>query len=420
MIMKGLNITYSFIIALLLLPLGLQGQSVKKVIPKYDFVNFSANQIQFLGDSSFFERVYDKLDSILFLGKGHLNIMHIGGSHVQAGVFTARLRNDLLSLGNDLDGGRGLVFPFSVARTNNPISFVCYRTGIWDGTRNVGRAPEHRLGLTGMAVTTESRKASISIVAVSREPKPEDPEFSFNTVKVIGYSERGGREPLIIYPEADTLKGEYSEDESSWTFSLPQLTDSVTITISDATGSFTLTGIYLDNGFPGITMTGIGVNGASVASYMKCADLQRDLKLVKPDLVLFAIGVNDASGRNFIPEDFKSRYSWLISQVRAASPDCSFIFITNNDNLRRVGRRSKKVNEHGPVVEKAFMDMAKEYGGGLWDLFGIMGGLGSVSKWRAVGMVQSDGVHFTNEGYDLIGDLLYNALMDRYLQHIQK
>lgn len=413
------NLAYSFIL-ILLLPFGLQGQSIKKNVPGYDFVDFNANQIQFLGDSASFERVYDKLDSVVFLGQGHLNVMHIGGSHVQAGVFTSRLRNNLLSLADGLDGGRGLVFPFSVARTNNPISFVVHRTGIWDATKNVGRSPDHRLGLTGMAVTTESKKASVSVVTVSREPQPDDPEFLFNCVKVLGYSERGGREPLILRSEADTLHGEYSESESSWTFSLPQLTDSVTIMISETAGCFTLTGIYLDNRSPGITVTGIGVNGAALTSYMKCVDFQRDLCLVKPDLVLFAIGVNDASGRDFHVDDFKSRYAWLISQIRAVNPDCAFIFITNNDNMRRVGRRSKRVNEHGPVVESAFKDLSKEYGGGLWDLFDIMGGLGSVSNWRTAGMIQSDGVHFTNAGYDLIGDLLYNALMDKYLQHIQK
>ena len=117
------NLAYSFIL-ILLLPFGLQGQSIKKYVPGYDFVDFNANQIQFLGDSASFERVYDKLDSVVFLGQGHLNVMHIGGSHVQAGVFTSRLRNNLLSLADGLDGGRGLVFPFSVARTNSPISFV--------------------------------------------------------------------------------------------------------------------------------------------------------------------------------------------------------------------------------------------------------------------------------------------------------
>jgi hypothetical protein len=87
-----------------------------------------------------------------------------------------------------------------------------------------------------MAVTTESKKASVSVVTVSREPQPDDPEFLFNCVKVLGYSERGGREPLIFRSEADTLHGEYSESESSWTFSLPQLTDSVTIMISETAG----------------------------------------------------------------------------------------------------------------------------------------------------------------------------------------
>lgn len=54
------NLAYSFIL-ILLLPFGLQGQSIKKYVPSYDFVNFKANQIQFLGDSASFERVNTKI-----------------------------------------------------------------------------------------------------------------------------------------------------------------------------------------------------------------------------------------------------------------------------------------------------------------------------------------------------------------------
>ena len=52
------------------------------------------------------------------------------------------------------------------------------------------------------------------------------------------------------------------------------------------------------------------------------------------------------------------------------------------------------------------------------DFFDIMGGLQSMAQWEDQSMAKKDKVHFTVAGYTLIGDLLYNALIDRYIKHI--
>ena len=43
-----------------------------------------------------------------------------------------------------------------------------------------------------------------------------------------------------------------------------------------------------------------------------------------------------------------------------------------------------------------------------------MGGKDSVGRWRDAGLVKKDRLHFTPEGYVLLGDLLYNAIVDDY------
>ena len=59
-----------------------------------------------------------------------------------------------------------------------------------------------------------------------------------------------------------------------------------------------------------------------------------------------------------------------------------------------------------------------EYEAAVWDQFDIMGGLRSMQKWQNEGLAQRDKVHFTKDGYILIGDLLFNALIERYIEHI--
>ena len=403
----------------LLFPFVLSGQTVKKEVPELEFARFDRNKIVFLGDSSAFEKAFAKMDAAILRGEGDFKIMHIGGSHVQGGTITRRLRNGLLGVGAKSDGGRGMVFPFTSAKTNTPSSYRSRYEGEWTATKNLTKDLPFKLGLTGMAVSTIDSTASVKIVLKARNETAEDPDFWFDKVNVLGYSFDGERFPVIVLDSGDSLKGTRVEESSCWSFQLPQPQDSVKVAVSGKGGPLTLTGIYLDNDQPGITVNEIGVNGAAVPSYLRCEDFERDLRMVSPDLVIFAIGINDASGKNFTQDDFISKYRSLIARVKSVNPDCAFIFISNNDSYKRVRRRVYAVNRNGLEAREAFFRLSCEYGGGFWDLFDIMGGLESMKKWEEAGLARRDKIHFTDEGYAIIGDLLYNALMDKYIEHLR-
>ena len=385
---------------------------VKISLPQYPFIHLDRNQLQYPGDSLNMERFFDKLDTLFFTGQGHVSIMHIGGSHVQAGVFSQQMRDNLLNLYPGITAGRGLVFPFM--KTNTPASYSISRTGEWEYFRNA--LPfETRMGLAGASTTTSDPEASFSIVVREKAPRDITPVFDFNYVKILGY---GDMIPVVHFNN-DTLVGTYSEEEGSFTFELPDYTDSLYVDFNHEEGTFTVTGVYLDNGMPGITYHGIGINGAKVESYLNCLDLERDLRLVNPDLVIFGIGINDAAGDNFSQEKFIHDYDSLISIIKNVNPDCALLFVTNNDSYKKVSRRKYEVNPNGKLAEQAFMELGRKHNGAVWDFFDIMGGLKSMQKWQDAGIAQKDKVHFTSSGYMLIGDMLFNALMDRYTEHLR-
>ena len=56
------------------------------------------------------------------------------------------------------------------------------------------------------------------------------------------------------------------------------------------------------------------VNGASVNSYLRCIDLENQLKLIKPDLVIFSIGINDAYEEDSSQDLFYKNYDALINK----------------------------------------------------------------------------------------------------------
>ena len=399
-----------------------QAELVMKPIEDLEFANFDRNRIIYPGDSLDMERFFEKLDSALYLGKGNVSIMHIGGSHVQAGVFTQQFRNDLLGIAPDLIGGQLFVFPFAAGGTNNPSYYRVSSTGSWSYCRNaVRKDTDKRMGLAGAALTTSDIEASVSIVSRERRTTSLSPVFKFNKVTLLGFSETEEVSPVIGY-KGGTLKGKYNDRQSSYTFQLPSYTDSICVFFEDMPGEFTLTGVLLENGMPGISVHGIGVNGASVPSYLRCEDFERDLKLIRPDLVIFGIGINDAAGSDFDVDYFKRNYNELIRIIKRVNPDCALLFVTNNDSFKRVKvkrRTHYEVNSNGVIVEQAFMDLGKQHNAAVWDQFDVMGGLHSMRDWENAGLAQSDKIHFTNDGYKLIGDLLYNALISRYMEHVK-
>lgn len=409
-----------FGLALVWCNLFAQDKPLMRHIPDYNFAHFERNHLVFPGDSTAMERFYQKMDSVIFFGQGNVSIMHIGGSHVQGGMFTQQFRDNLLNISTNLIGGQNFVFPFTAGKTNNPSHFMVSYTGEWTYCRNaVRRETDKRMGLAGAAVTTTDPEASISIVTRERYPSDCQPEYKFNKATILGFSETENVVPVVSC-NGTVIQGKYDEMLSTYSFQLPDYTDSICILFKSVAGEFTLTGVLLENEMPGISVHGIGVNGASVPSYLRCDDFERDLDLIKPDLIVFGIGVNDAAEKDFEKETFKQNYGELISIMQRVNPDCALLFVTNNDSFKRIKKKKYEVNTNGKVVQQAFMEMAKVYGAAVWDQFDVMGGLRSMQDWEKAGLAQKDKVHFTQDGYRLMGDLLYNALIESYMQHVRQ
>jgi lysophospholipase L1-like esterase len=399
----------------LFVTMQLPAEHFHREIPQYVNANQSINQIVVpSGDSSRLNVVFQKIDSVFALGRGRVNIVHIGGSHVQAGHFTDRIRQNLDEINNGLQPPRGYIFPYSVAKTNNPLSYSVSYTGQWEGVRNVNRNRQIPLGMGGIAAYTSDSSASVSVcLNVDRF----DVRWNFDRLTVLGQTDDGSRAvcPVLTGVGDTVIRAVYDSLANVYRFRIPYLSDTFTVAFEQtdtAPHTFVLQGFLPETDEAGVVYHAIGVNGASVPSYIECEHFADELSLIAPDLVVFGIGINDAAGGNFTEQGFISHYNTLIENILRVNPDCAFIFITNNDSFRRTGRRRYAVNPRGQTARDAFYKLARQYSGGVWDLFTIMGGLGSMKTWETQGLAQRDKVHFTREGYQLLGDLFYNALMD--------
>lgn len=404
------------IILLLVSSFACYAQRLKSVkVEEYNCVDSQACHLLFPAGHQKYEALYRKMEHIRCGGEGVVNILHVGGSHVQAGVMSHRLRCDFAQVMQERPQSRGLMFPFRAIRTNAPKDYSFSVSGTWKGARCLDRMPSYTLGLSGAVAVASSEECSLDLSV--------DEAFAFQRLLVIGEPIGGDCYPLLITTEADTLRPE--QEGKDFLFSFPQKTMECTIAfegLKPDSISFALHGVWPEHNGVGITYTGSGINGASVPSWLRAELFTEELdRLCPPDLVIFGIGINDAntSTAKFNAETFKENYRQLINNILSVNPNAALLFITNNDCWLRVSRRRRVFNANGPVVEKAMMELAQEFDGAVFNQFRVMGGLGSSSKWVREGLMNRDHVHFLSAGYSLMADLIFNAFVQDYNDYLR-
>ena len=387
-------------------------------IPKYPFINYSADTLIFDPDSTNLNHFFEKYNQMIQSEKGHINILHIGGSHVQAGTFPHTIRQHILFANPNLIASRGMIFPYSAApRSNNPQDYQVRSKGSFQIVRNVFAEHAVPLGVTGVAVITSDTLAELKIIF-----KDTLLQFKTNQIILLGYADSSAIIPTIWIDSTEYYPISYDSIKKRYLFETKQFTDSFTLKINNSNGErFIINGFYLGNSSDGITYNSIGVNGANTNSYLRCQNFVQDLDLINPDLVIFGIGINDAFAPNFNPEEFKQNYLALVNIIKEKNPNCSFIFVTNNDSFKKTKVKVKKKrkvkwinNENVLDVQQVMYDLAEITHGAVFDQFEIMGGQKSMAKWFEYKLAQKDRVHFTRAGYVLMGNLFYNAFDDAF------
>lgn len=446
-------------------------QPMMRQLPHYDCVNYDANKLILKGDSNRLSTFFAKLDSLALWGDNEINIVHIGGSHIQAGVFPNRMRMNFSNILPGFSGERGAIFPYSAARTNNPKNFEIKYSGEWKKCQNSRPPVTETLGMMGYTISTNDLNSSITF---NLNPADFGSNWKFNKLRLFATIGDKDLMPILVINN-DTIPSVY--EDSTFVFYLnnfaengtialgkisdfdrlydkysqqsivnsqqlidnnqelitnnQQINDSLEIGLesdniqnpteeyctTNTNWKFSIMGLLPENNFNGITYHSMGVNGASLPSWLRCEKFEQQMTFVKPDLAIMAVGVNDANvtSGNFSKEIFKARYNQLLQKIYAANPNCAVIFITNNDCVVRVGRRSYGLNKNTALVQQAMHELAEEHNGAVWDLYEIMGGFGSISVWNEVGLANKDRVHFLVPGYNLLGDMLYNAIVYEWL-----
>ncbi|MBL7950137.1 MAG: hypothetical protein JNM62_00340 [Flavobacteriales bacterium] len=382
--------------------------------PDLPFADVEASKLLFPGGHEAWDRYHGKLDKLLLDGTGQVHIAHFGGSHIQADMWSMELRSRLQNVVPGVKGGRGFIFPYTMAKTNNPYWYDPQYTGKWTSVKNLTRTDTSSLGISGYSVTTGD---TLTTLKVSFRGEVYS-GYQFNRVKVMhrmdsSYTVTAYSKDINVHIErnVDFAKG-YTE------FEYDRYVDTLYLRFQKtAPGQqrFTLYGITLESDDPGFFYHANGVNGASTTSWLRCQRFAQELAILKPDLVVFSIGINDAHDPDFSAERYERNYDQLITRALKASPGAAILLTTNTDSYIK----RKYPNKNGAAVRDVMLRLAAKHGCAVWDTFGVMGGQTSIARWEAAGLAKKDRIHLTRQGYVALGDLLFSALMEAYGDHLR-
>jgi len=379
---------------------------------QYPFINWEANNIKHADSAVAFKKLYQKLDNIYNNKEEKLHVFHIGGSHIQADMYSNRLRHYLQNISPKAKGQRGFIYPYKMAKTNNPLNYKVTFDGEWKGYR-CSRNDSVAWGLSGVSAKFKDSIADITVKANFRNYSKNT--YDFNRLRVF-YDEWTTDYEVIISNNEIVEKTVINSDAHYIEFTLNKTVTEIdfcvkrTDNFEDA--EFLMMGLELMNDNSGVEYTTIGVNGASFAFYDRCTYFEKQLQLYKPDLFIISIGTNDTYTTDFKPLKFKTYYKQLIGSIQKANPDCAILLTVPNDSYYK----RQYANPNTKLAAKVIYELSEQYQMAVWDLYEIMGGFNSSQKWYTNKLMPKDRIHFTRKGYDIKADLLLQALVNSWEQ----
>ncbi|MCW3101996.1 MAG: hypothetical protein JWO09_436 [Bacteroidetes bacterium] len=379
----------------------------------YKFIRTDLNKIE--NDSSSLAFVYEKLYQLETTKQGRVNIVHIGDSHIQADILSGSVRQKMqLKFGN---AGRGLIFPYRVAKSNEPSSYKTVTNVAWDAKRNVFYDKPLPIGISGFTVETKDSVAEISIMV------KDQPKLGYSFTKFTLFHEKGpSNYELTVCDDLNCEIGTIRPIDKSANpfvselkFSKPMRQIYLRNKAADTAmqHSTRIYGMMLENDSAGVLYDMIGVNGAEYRHYNMSKYFLQQFSYLNADLVIISMGTNEAFYGGFDKELFYRNIDTLITSLKNANPNTAILLTTPGDSFRK-SKKGRVKNPDMKLAREAIIKYSLDHNLAYWDLYEVMGGYGSMAKWYAAKLSAKDKVHFSGKGYQIQGDLLYQAFLKGY------
>ncbi len=330
-------------------------------------------------------------------GDSLFTVVYLGDSHVQADFGGSVLRTRLSQ--NHL-AGRGIIIPFRLAGTNEPFDYSFTLTNPYTSSKLMKQPWTSEIPFTGIALHPDEKEFTFGITS-----KTPAQTLRFHTF---------GADLTVHSMFADSIEASfdvYRDADSLLCVSLTKSAASFEICLS-AQGDAVFAGVELLTDSVGVMTHSIGNNGATFSDYSQIDRFGSELAALHPDLVVVALGTNEAFSRISM-DSLRVSMDDLLNNIRTYNPTTKVLIVgpaACYKKVRRKRRRIQVVNQRVPEVARSMRLFAEENGIPYYNHYAVAGSAVSQRKAKLLGR---DGIHYTANGYRLWGNLLSDAILEQ-------
>lgn len=166
-------------------------------------------------------------------------------------------------------------------------------------------------------------------------------------------------------------------------------------------GPVRLVGVNMENDGTGVVVDAMGVNGRTVSSWLRWDSAQQKQWYSRRpyDLVVLAYGTNEANEDSLNVDTYRNTLSESLKRMRSIFPDTACVLIGPGDRGKKVRDQKYAIWEPNGLVARIQQEVGPQYGCATWDMRAAMGGEGTSLAWWKGGLMASDLIHFTANGY---------------------
>ena len=345
-----------------------------------------------------FEQFKQKITSLKSGKIQKIRILHIGDSHIQPDNLSGIVRKNFQSTyGN---GGRGLVFPYTLAKTNGPKDFSATSASSWNNHWIINYPHKFKIGLPGIGIKSTLDSGNITFNFIKDSLKSP---FTNGFIIYSFQAEKNGH--ISVSPSFKKNSNQLMFDTLHFDFKSPQTKLDIKFTGS----KLLFHSSYFENEQPGIVYNAAGVAGARYRDFLSNEFFTKQLPYFQPDMLILSLGTNESYDPTFTTEGFRSRVDSMFTMIQSKLPNCAVIITLPSENYR-IKNSIPIVNDRIEIISDILRKESTRFGYSIWDLKKAMGGDGSMLQWKEAGLVNKDYLHFLRKGYNLQGKLLFEAI----------
>ncbi len=333
-------------------------------------------------------------------------LVHFGDSHIQGDHFSGEIRRILQ--GHFGDAGQGLFFPYSLCKSWGPKGIKATTVGNWSYSQTLKPDLKNKVGLSGYQLSASNNLSAINFLF--------NENFKHSPSRGIKIWYKATSSSIDFHLDNKFILDKNLTFNSSWGVRSYQSSEEIKgfeLSVSNEninSDVFSFFGFELFNAASiGINYHHCGVVGAQFTHLIDNSDLiLEQLAYLKPDVLVFSFGTNEAYGNIDTTKYFKS-ISNFMDQLEQLLPKTAIIITTAPDT-----RSQGKVPPSQISVNKQLLKLKSNHDISVFDLNQAMGGWGSLDNWYKSKLVLDDKLHFSATGYALQGKMFALGFLSEY------